>query len=99
MAAAFSAAIRFKLVFFVPESALEACKSAIFAAGAGHYPGPGGYTECYWTAMGIGQYRPGETTKPHIGRVGALEEVKEAKVETICLNEEVARKAVQALKA
>lgn len=99
MAAAYSTATRFKLVFFVPQSALIACKSAIFAAGAGHYPGPGGYTECCWTAMGIGQFRPGETAKPHIGSVDALEEVQEARVETICLNDEVARKAVQALKA
>lgn len=40
--------LRFKLIFFVPASALAATKAAIFAAGAGRYPGLGGYTECFW---------------------------------------------------
>ena len=89
---------RFKLVFNVPPSALEACKAAIFAAGAGRYPGPGNYTECCWTAIGTGQFRPGDTANPHIGSVGALEEVQEARVETLCLGEDITRKAVEALK-
>lgn len=93
-----SAAAHFKLVFFVPPAALVACKAAIFAAGAGRYPGPGNYTECCWTSMGTGQFRPGDRANPHIGSVGAFEEVQEAKVETLCLGEDVARKAVEALK-
>jgi hypothetical protein len=98
MTAIVSAAARFKLVFFVPLPALEACKAAIFAAGAGRYPGPGNYTECCWTAMGTGQFRPGDTANPHIGSMGVLEKVEEARVETLCLGEDVARKAVEALK-
>ena len=98
MATVLSATTRFKLVFFVPESALRACKSAIFAAGAGRYPGPGNYTECCWTAMGVGQFRPGDSANPNIGSVGVLEEVKEARVETVCVGEDVAKKAVEALK-
>jgi hypothetical protein len=98
MASVLSARVRFKLVFFVPPSALGACKAAIFAAGAGRYPGPGNYTECCWTTMGTGQFRPGDTANPHIGSVGALEEVQEARVETLCDGEDVARKAVEALK-
>ena len=98
MATVVPAAARFKLAFNVPPSALKACKTAIFAAGAGRYPGPGNYTECCWTAMGTGQFRPGDTANPHIGSVGALEEVQEARVETLCLGEDVARKAVEALK-
>ncbi|KAL8992070.1 MAG: hypothetical protein Q9169_007399 [Polycauliona sp. 2 TL-2023] len=92
------AAARFMLIFFVPESALQACKSAVFAAGAGRYPGPGAYTECCWTAMGNGQFRPGDTANPHIGTVGMLEGTNEVRVETLCVGEEVARKSVQALK-
>ena len=99
MATVVSAATRFRLVFFVPPSALEACKAAIFAAGAGRYPGPGNYTECCWTTMGTGQFRPGDAANPHIGSVCILEEVQEARVETLCLGEDVARKAVEALKA
>lgn len=98
MATVVSSPARFKLVFFTPPSALEACKAAIFAAGAGRYPGAGNYTECCWSAMGIGQFRPGDTANPHIGSVGALEEVQEARVETLCVGEDIARKAVEALK-
>ena len=98
MAKVVSNTARFKLVFFAPENAITACKTAIFAAGAGRYPGPGNYTECCWTAMGTGQFRPGDTANPNIGSVGALEEVKEARVETLCVGEDVAKKAVDALK-
>jgi hypothetical protein len=96
--AAASAATRFKLIFFVPPAAAEACKAAIFAAGAGTYPGRGNYTECCWTAAGTGQFRPGDTANPHIGTVGVLEKVPETRIETLCVGEDVARKAVEALK-
>lgn len=89
---------RFKLIFFVPPSALASCKSAIFAAGAGRYPGTGNYTECCWISLGTGQFRPGDAATPNIGKVGELEEVQEARVETFCLGEDVVRKAVVALK-
>ena len=48
--------------------------------------------------MGTGQFRPGDTANPHIRSVGALEDVQEARVETLCFGEDVARKAVEALK-
>jgi hypothetical protein len=98
MANVVSAVSRFRLVFFVPISSLEACKAAIFKAGAGRYPGPGNYTECCWTTIGTGQFRPGGAANPHIGSVGILEEVQEARVEALCLGEDIARKAVEALK-
>ncbi|KAF7547471.1 hypothetical protein G7046_g8991 [Stylonectria norvegica] len=93
-----ASAVRFRLVFNVPANALAECKAAIFAAGAGRYPGPGNYTECCWTVMGTGQFRPGDAANPHIGKVGTLEEVQEARVETICVGETIARNAVKALK-
>lgn len=98
MTTTISATARYKLTFFVPETALQACKTAIFAAGAGRYPGPGKYTECCWVAFGTGQFRPGDTANPIIGKVGELEELREAKVETLCVGEDVARRAVEALK-
>lgn len=91
--------LRFRLIFNAPPAAVTACKAAIFAAGAGKYPGPGSYTECCWTTAGTGQFRPGDTANPHIGAVGQLEETPEIRVETICVGEDVARNAVQALKA
>lgn len=48
--------------------------------------------------MGTGQFRPGDTANPNIGSIGVLEEVKEARVETLCVGENVARKAVDALR-
>jgi len=93
-----AAAARFRLIFNVPLPALEACKTAIFAAGAGCYPGPGQYTECCWTVVGTGQFRPGKGANPHLGKPGELETVQEARVETLCVGEDVARKAVAALK-
>ncbi|KAK0717825.1 GTP cyclohydrolase 1 type 2/Nif3 [Lasiosphaeria miniovina] len=93
-----SVVARYKLVFHVPPAALDACKAAIFGAGAGRYPGAGNYTECCWTTLGTGQFRPGDAANPHIGKVGELEFVDEARVETLCLGEDVVRKAVAALK-
>ncbi|PWY86734.1 structural toxin protein RtxA, partial [Aspergillus heteromorphus CBS 117.55] len=64
----------------LPPSGLSACKSAIFAAGAGRYP-DGKYTECCWTTSGRGQFRPRKATNPAIGRVGELEFTEEVWVE------------------
>ncbi|KAH6661810.1 GTP cyclohydrolase 1 type 2/Nif3 [Plectosphaerella plurivora] len=89
---------KFKLVFFVPTSSLDAVKKAVFATGAGRFPGPGNYSECAWQTLGTGQFRPGDAANPNIGKVGVLEYVEEVRVETLCVGEDVARKAVEALK-
>lgn len=89
---------RYKLIFFAPPQNLPAIKEAIFAAGAGRYPGAGGYTECCFTSSGVGQFRPGSTANPHIGEVGKLEEVEEVRCETLCVGRDVAKAAVEALK-
>lgn len=68
---------RFKLVFFVPPAALSACKTAIFAAGAGTYPGKGGYTEVAFTSKGVGQFRPGDTATPHVSLPGQVVVLRE----------------------
>ncbi|KAI0151823.1 GTP cyclohydrolase 1 type 2/Nif3 [Xylariaceae sp. FL1272] len=91
------AATQYKLVFFVPPENVEDVKTAIFAAGAGRYPGSGCYTECAWQSTGVGQFRPGDTANPHLGEVGKLEKVDEVRVETLCVGLETARRAVGAL--
>ncbi len=48
--------------------------------------------------MGTGQFRAGDTANPNIGSRGKLETVKEARVETLCVGKDVAKKAVDALK-
>jgi hypothetical protein len=55
---------RFKLIFYVPPTLLEICKTAVSAAGAGRYPGPGGHSECAFVSNGMGQFRPGDPANP-----------------------------------
>ncbi len=71
----------YKLVFYVPEEHAERVKAAVFAAGAGRYRD---YDSCSWQTTGLGQFRPLDSASPFIGRIGVLERVAEARVETIC---------------
>ena len=82
-----------KLIYYVPESHLEATKQAIFKAGAG---GIGDYAECAWQVKGIGQFKPVGQANPFIGQVNQLEQVEEWRVETI-VDEQVAQAVKQAL--
>jgi hypothetical protein len=69
-----------KLVWFVPEDALDATREAVFAAGGGRI---GGYERCSWYATGTGTFLAGEGTSPAIGEVGEEERVRELRVETV----------------
>ncbi|KAH8171669.1 hypothetical protein LIA77_08436 [Sarocladium implicatum] len=89
---------KYSLVFYAPSDAIPACKAAIFEAGAGKYPGPGGYTDVCWSTTGNGQFRPGITANPTIGKQGQLEELAETRVEILCVGIDVAKNAVKALK-
>ena len=89
---------RYKLVFFAPPINLAELKEAIFATGAGSYPGQGSYTKCAFTTPGVGQFLPGAEAKPAIGEPGKVEEVGEARCEILCVGESVAKDAVEALK-
>ena len=69
-----------KLVWFVPEAALEATRSAVFDAGAGRI---GDYERCSWYAAGMGTFLPREGATPTIGEVGEEQRVPELRVETV----------------
>ena len=69
-----------KLTVYVPASHLDAVKDAIFAAGAGRV---GDYDRCAWQVLGEGQFRALPGAQPFIGKVGALEQVAEYRVETV----------------
>jgi hypothetical protein len=71
---------QYKLVWFVPEEALDATRDAVFAAGAGRI---GDYDHCSWYAMGVGTFLPREGADPAIGEVGREEHVPELRVETV----------------
>jgi hypothetical protein len=84
---------RQKLVWFVPEEALEATRDAVFAAGAGRI---GDYERCSWYTPGTGTFLGGEGTDPTIGRAGEEERIPELRVETV-LPGECVEAAVAAL--
>jgi hypothetical protein len=70
---------RYKLVWFVPEEALDATRAAVFAAGAGRI---GEYERCSWYTSGTGTFLGGKETDPTIGERGREERVPELRVET-----------------
>lgn len=70
----------YKLTVFVPDSALQQVKSALFAAGAGKI---GDYEQCCWQVQGIGQFMPLAGSTPHIGTQDSLEKVDEWRVEMV----------------
>ena len=72
--------LSFKLVWFVPEEALDATRDAVFAAGAGCI---GGYERCSWYTAGTGTFRGGVGTQPAVGQAGREQQIAEARVETL----------------
>ena len=84
-----------KLVWFVPAAALEATRTAVFAAGAGRI---GEYERCSWYTAGTGTFLPRAGADPAIGEVGREERVPELRVETV-VPVEAAADVVRALLA
>jgi len=83
-----------KLVTFVPASHLAAVRKALCEAGAGEI---GDYAECTFSTPGTGTFRPGAAANPFSGKVGALNEEPELRLETIVMRARV-RAAVRALR-
>jgi hypothetical protein len=86
---------RVKLVWFVPQDALDTTRDAVFAAGGGRI---GHYERCSWYTAGTGTFLGGEGTNPSLGERGREERVDELRVETVVSEEDLAR-AVAALLA
>jgi hypothetical protein len=84
-----------KLVVFVPESALEPVRDALFEAGAGRI---GEYERCSWYTAGTGTFLGGEAADPSIGERGREERVPELRLETV-FPAERQREVVAALRA
>jgi hypothetical protein len=82
-----------KLVWFVPEAALDATREAVFAAGAGRI---GAYEKCSWYTAGTGTFVAGTTADPAVGEIGREERVPELRVETV-VPVELAGSVVRAL--
>ena len=71
---------RVKLVWFVPEEALDATRDAVFEAGAGRI---GEYERCSWYTAGTGTFFGREAASPTLGERGREEHVAELRVETV----------------
>jgi len=69
-----------KLTVFVPETSHEAVRLALAETGAG---GMGSYRDCSFSADGEGVFRPEPGARPHIGRPGRLQRVRERRLEVI----------------
>lgn len=69
-----------KWAVMVPAADAGAVRAGMFAAGAGRI---GDYDRCSWSIEGDGQFRPLDGADPAIGSVGALEHVRELRVEMV----------------
>ena len=86
---------RVKLVWFVPEDALDVTRDAVFEAGAGRI---GDYQRCSWYTAGTGTFFGAEGTHPAIGERGREERASELRVETVVPADRL-REVVAALRA
>lgn len=77
---------RYKIVVYIPEANADQLREAMGNAGAGQI---GNYSHCSFTLKGVGRFKPTEGAHPTIGEVGKLEEVQEARIETICAEEKL----------
>ncbi len=84
----------YKLTVFIPETALETVKSALFATGAGKI---GNYQQCCWQVQGAGQFMPLAGSNPHMGMQDSLETVREWRVEMV-IDEQIIDSVIVALK-
>ena len=84
----------YRLDVYVPDSHVEAVKTAIFEAGAGYF---GNYDSCCWQTEGTGQFCPLEGSHPFKGERGRVEHVKEWKLEFV-VSENVLGDVLDALK-
>jgi dinuclear metal center YbgI/SA1388 family protein len=83
----------YKVVVFVPEESLDGVRNAMCNAGAGWI---GKYSDCTFSAVGTGTFRPREGANPYIGSLEELEKVKEYRLETV-VPEGIINKVVNAM--
>ncbi len=69
-----------KLVTFCPDADAEKVRKAIFEAGAGWI---GNYSECSYNTEGVGTFKAGVGTNPHVGDIGKRHHESEIRIETI----------------
>ena len=70
-----------KIVVFVPKESTASVREAMWKAGAGEISN---YSECSFSAEGLGTFRGSEGTSPAIGKPLIHESVDEVRLEMIC---------------
>lgn len=71
----------YHIYVYIPETHLEAVKTAMFDVGAGRI---GNYDCCCWQTKGEGQYRALAGSHPYQGELNQIEKQPEYKVELVC---------------
>ena len=84
----------YKLNYYVPLTAKEETKQALFTIGVGSF---NNYEYCSWETLGVGQFKPLVNANPAIGQIDTLEVLDEYKIEMIC-KDELIELAVKTLK-
>jgi dinuclear metal center YbgI/SA1388 family protein len=69
-----------KLFTFVPQAHAKTLRQALFVAGAGHISN---YSECSFSTVGEGTFKPEEGSRPVLGQVGKRHNEPEIKIEVI----------------
>ena len=69
-----------KLSVYVPVSAADEVRAALFAAGCGSI---GNYDSCSYNVNGFGTFKAGENTNPYCGSKGVLHKEEEVRIDTI----------------
>ena len=69
-----------KLAVYVPTSAADAVRDALFAAGCGNI---GNYDSCSYNVDGFGTFKANEGCNPFCGEVGELHREQEVRIETV----------------
>ena len=85
----------YQLIVYIPKTALETVKNALFKAGAGKL---GDYEQCCWQVEGQGQFKALPGSNPYLGTLNQLSHEAEFKVEMICQDQYI-RQVEQALLA
>lgn len=84
-----------KIVVTAPVDHADAVRSALASAGAGAL---GNYTECSFSSVGHGRFRPNDDANPFIGNAGELVIAEEERIEVLC-ERSAAKAAVEAARA
>lgn len=85
-----------KLIFFCPTAEAEKVREAVFDSGAGKI---GKYDSCSYNLKGIGTFKAGKNTNPHIGEIGKFHQEEEMRIEIILPNTAVEKVVAALIKA